>query len=122
MQEIVDSVKHVADIMSEIAAASNEQSSGIGEVNGAINHMDEMTQQNASLVEQAAAAAASMQEQAGSLMQVVSVFKLAQNATVIAMPVHKTVAAPVVHRVATPKKSVKRIAGSRVRQLEWEEL
>ncbi len=122
MQEIVDSVKHVADIMSEIAAASNEQSSGIGEVNGAINHMDEMTQQNASLVEQAAAAAASMQEQASSLMQVVSVFKLAQNATVIAMPVRKTVAAPVVRRVAAPKKSVKRIAGSRVRQLEWEEL
>ncbi|RJF95044.1 methyl-accepting chemotaxis protein [Noviherbaspirillum saxi] len=93
MQEIVNSVKHVADIMSEITAASNEQSSGIEEVNGAIGHMDEMTQQNAALVEQAAAAAASMQEQAANLVQVVSVFN---TGTAIA------VAAPVALRAPAP--------------------
>ncbi len=76
MSEIVGSVKHVADIMNEITAASQEQSSGIEEVNRAIGQMDEMTQQNAALVEQAAAAAESMQEQAVQLAQAVSVFKL----------------------------------------------
>jgi methyl-accepting chemotaxis protein len=79
MQEIVTSVKHVADIMSEITAASQEQSVGIEQVNLAIAQMDEMTQQNAALVEQAAAAAESMQDQAGSLAQAVSIFKLEHN-------------------------------------------
>jgi hypothetical protein len=72
----VASVKHVADIMGEITAASEEQSSGIEEVNRAITQMDEMTQQNAALVEQAAAAADSMQLQAGALAQAIAVFKL----------------------------------------------
>jgi len=77
MGEIVTSVKHVADIMGEITAASQEQSTGIEEVNRAITQMDEITQQNAALVEQAAAAAESLQEQADTLAQAVSVFKLA---------------------------------------------
>ena len=76
MGDMVTSVQHVADIMSEITAASAEQSSGISEVNQAITQMDEMTQQNAALVEQAAAAAESLQEQAGMLAEAVSVFKL----------------------------------------------
>jgi methyl-accepting chemotaxis protein len=76
MGEIVTSVKHVADIMGEITAASQEQSTGIEEVNRAITQMDEITQQNAALVEQAAAAAESLQEQADLLAQAVSVFKL----------------------------------------------
>ena len=76
MQQIVTSVKRVADIMSEITAASQEQSAGIGEVNQAITQMDEMTQQNAALVEQAAAAAQSMQDQAVLLAQAVAVFNL----------------------------------------------
>ena len=76
MNEIVTSVQHVADIMSEISAASQEQSSGIEQVNLAITHMDEVTQHNAALVEQAAAAAQSMQDQAANLAMVVSVFKL----------------------------------------------
>ena len=76
MDEIVTSVQHVADIMSEITAASQEQSAGIEQVNLAITQMDEMTQQNAALVEQAAAAAESMEEQAVTLAQAVSVFKL----------------------------------------------
>jgi methyl-accepting chemotaxis protein len=76
MNEIVTSVKHVADIMNEIASASFEQSEGIEQVNLAITQMDEATQQNAALVEQAAAAAQSLQEQAATLAQAVSVFKL----------------------------------------------
>ena len=76
MDEIVSSVKRVADIMKEITAASQEQSAGIEEVNQAIGQMDEMTQQNAALVEQAAAAAESLQDQAVTLAQAVSIFKL----------------------------------------------
>ena len=81
MKEIVTSVKHVADIMSEITAAGLEQSTGIEEVNRAITQMDEMTQQNAALVEQAAAAAESMEEQAENLARVVSAFKLGAQAS-----------------------------------------
>jgi methyl-accepting chemotaxis protein len=76
MNEIVSSVARVTDIMSEIMAAGAEQSSGIEQINQAVAQMDEATQQNAALVEQAAAAADSLQEQAGSLEQLVSVFKL----------------------------------------------
>jgi methyl-accepting chemotaxis protein len=76
MDEIVVSVKRVTDIMSEIAAASVEQSSGIGQVNQAVSQMDEVTQQNAALVEQAAAAAESLEEQAGTLIQTVAQFHL----------------------------------------------
>lgn len=78
MTQIVTAVKQVADIMSEIAAASAEQSSGIDQVNIAITQMDEVTQQNAALVEEAAAASSSMQDQAANLAATVSVFKLAQ--------------------------------------------
>ena len=76
MQDIVSSVKRVTDIMGEISSASLEQSSGIEEVNLAISLMDQATQQNAALVEQAAAAAESMREQAGSLASSVGVFTL----------------------------------------------
>ena len=76
MQDVVASVRRVSDIMSEISAASREQSTGIEQVNGAIAEMDQVTQQNAALVEEAAAATESMQEQAQNLAQAVSVFKL----------------------------------------------
>ena len=76
MTDIVDSVRRVTDIMGEIVAASQEQSSGIEQVNQAIAQMDDATQQNAALVEQAAAASQSLQEQASQLSQVVAVFKL----------------------------------------------
>jgi uncharacterized phage infection (PIP) family protein YhgE len=76
MDEIVSSVKRVTDIMGEIAAASQEQSAGIEQVNQAITQMDDVTQQNAALVEEAAAAAESLQDQAGKLAQAVSVFRL----------------------------------------------
>ncbi|MDM0019466.1 methyl-accepting chemotaxis protein [Variovorax saccharolyticus] len=76
MEEIVDSVKRVTDIMGEITAASQEQTSGIEQINQAITQMDQVTQQNAALVEEASAAAQSLQEQAGGLVQAVSVFKV----------------------------------------------
>jgi len=76
MEEIVSSVQRVTDIMGEISAASSEQSAGIDQVNGSITSMDEVTQQNAALVEEAAAAAESLVEQAVNLMDTVNGFKL----------------------------------------------
>ena len=76
MDAIVSSVEHVTDIMSEIAAASQEQSAGIEQVNQAVSQMDEVTQQNAALVEEAAAAAESLRNQATWLADAVSVFRL----------------------------------------------
>ena len=76
MEEIVTSIRRVTDIMSEITAASVEQSAGIEQVNLAITQMDEVTQQNAALVEEAAAAAESLEEQAQNLSASVATFKL----------------------------------------------
>ncbi|WP_374359911.1 methyl-accepting chemotaxis protein [Pseudoduganella danionis] len=76
MHEIVDSIGKVTSIMSQISNASEEQSLGIAQVNDAITQMDQVTQQNAALVEQAAAAAESLQEQSGKLNELVAVFKL----------------------------------------------
>ncbi len=76
MTGIVQAVQRVADLMSEIDAASSEQSQGIGQVNVSIAAMDDVTQQNAALVEEAAAAAGALEEQAARLAQVVSGFKL----------------------------------------------
>jgi methyl-accepting chemotaxis protein len=80
MNEIVTAVGNVVTLMSEITRASQEQSTGISEVNRAIGQMDQMTQQNVALVEQAAAAAASMREQARGLEDAVRVFRLASDA------------------------------------------
>jgi methyl-accepting chemotaxis protein len=80
MTEIVTAVENVVTLMNEITRASSEQSTGISEVNRAIGQMDDMTQQNVALVEQAAAAAASMREQARALDDAVRVFRLASDA------------------------------------------
>jgi len=76
MDEIVASITRVTDIMAEITAASAEQSTGIEQVNEAIVQMDQVTQQNAALVEQASAAAEAMMDQAAQLTQIVAVFRL----------------------------------------------
>ncbi|MGB6243156.1 MAG: methyl-accepting chemotaxis protein [Castellaniella sp.] len=76
MQEIVDSINRVTDIMGEINAANREQTTGIEEINSAITQMDDVTRQNASLVEESAAAANSLQSQANTLAQLVSTFNL----------------------------------------------
>ena len=75
MEQVVHSVKQVTSIMQEISVASREQSLGVDEVNKAISHMDEVTQQNAALVEEAAAAANSLAEEAAGVKQAVSLFK-----------------------------------------------
>jgi methyl-accepting chemotaxis protein len=81
MEEIVASIRRVTDIMGEITSASVEQEAGIGQINQAIAEMDSVTQQNAALVEEAAAAAGSLHDQAETLTHLVSVFKLDGGAT-----------------------------------------
>jgi len=76
MEEVVDSVRRVTDIMSEITAASQDQSAGIAQINQAIIEMDNVTQQNTALVAQAATAAQSLQDQAAEVANVVSIFKM----------------------------------------------
>jgi methyl-accepting chemotaxis protein len=76
MQEIIASVQKVSDIIGEIASASNEQSNGIGQINQAVTDLDHMTQQNAALVQQSAAAAASLKEQSHKLTQAMAVFDI----------------------------------------------
>jgi methyl-accepting chemotaxis protein len=80
MHEIVASVQRVTDTLGEISAAATEQSQGIGQVNAAVTQLDQMTQQNAALVEQSAAAAESLKDQAQRLSQSVAVFQLAETA------------------------------------------
>ncbi len=80
MQEVVTAIRRVTDIMGEISAASREQSAGVGQVGEAITQMDQVTQQNAALVEEMAAAAASLQTQSHQLVQTVSVFRLQDGA------------------------------------------
>jgi len=76
MSEIVGSVQRVSDIIGEITAASSEQSDGIGQINTAVTQLDQMTQQNAALVEESAAAAESLKDQAARLAQAVGTFRL----------------------------------------------
>ncbi len=88
MGEIVDSVKRVSDIMKEISAASQDQSAGIQEIGRAIEHMDEMTQQNSAMVEEAASAAASMNNEAEKLTESLDVFKLSSSGMSTARRAH----------------------------------
>nr|WP_316638450.1 methyl-accepting chemotaxis protein [uncultured Roseateles sp.] len=76
MEEVVSAIRRVTDIVGEISAASREQSLGVGQVGEAITQMDQVTQQNAALVEESAAAAESLKQQAGQLVQAVAVFRL----------------------------------------------
>ncbi|MDQ2822142.1 MAG: methyl-accepting chemotaxis protein [Pseudomonadota bacterium] len=110
MDEVVASVKRVTDIMSEIASASQEQSAGIAQVNLSIIEMDGMTQQNAALVEQAAAAAQSLQDQAGELQRVVSVFRLVEGEEMSFAPAPApapVASAPVASRALTVRPPAK---------------
>ena len=126
MDDIVTSVQLVADIISGTAAASQEQRSGIEQVNQAITQMDEVTQQNAALVEQAAAAAESLQDQAGKLAEAVSVFKLdeASYSTRPASPARLAATAALPKRRPAPAKAMaspkKRVAAGGGND-EWEE-
>ncbi|MBO7769023.1 Tar ligand binding domain-containing protein [Burkholderia pseudomallei] len=92
MAEIVQAVRRVTDIMGEISAASEEQSTGIVQVNRAVSQMDAVTQQNAALVEQAAAAAASLEDQTRQMKQIVSAWRV-EGASAAATPAASTSAA-----------------------------
>jgi len=105
MEEIVTSIRRVTDIMSEITAASVEQSQGIEQVNTAITQMDEVTQQNAALVEEAAAAAESLEEQAQNLSASVATFKVDNNATQVVAARASTVVHQVEHKAITARKA-----------------
>jgi len=108
MQEVVDSVQRVSAIIADISNASEEQRTGIEQVNEAITQMDQVTQQNAALVEEAAAAANSMQDQAAALSQVVGVFRIgAQSgaATVSTLKPKTRAAAPRRQELAAPAKA-----------------
>jgi len=113
MEQVVTSIRRVTDIMAEITSASQEQTGGIEQVNQAIGQMDQVTQQNAALVEEAAAAAASMQDQAGKLAEVVSVFRLDRAHSVAApaaRPVTAVPAAPAARAAAAARPAVARKA------------
>ncbi|OWY28651.1 methyl-accepting chemotaxis protein [Herbaspirillum robiniae] len=93
MTRVVESVQHVNAIVNEISVASAEQTEGIQQVNDAISQLDDVTQQNAALVEQAAAAAASMRGQAGNLSQLVSVFNVEGGGASLVVELEETTAA-----------------------------
>ena len=109
MDEVVTSVRQVADIMQEITAASAEQSAGIEQVNQAVLQMDQVTQQNAALVEEAAAAAESLQDQAQTLTELVGVFRLHAQAEHIAVPPASNVT-PLRRPAAAARHGVRRLA------------
>ncbi|OYO29105.1 methyl-accepting chemotaxis protein [Janthinobacterium sp. PC23-8] len=133
MHEVVTSVKRVTDIMSDILSASQEQSSGIEQINIAITQMDDVTQQNAALVEEAAAASQAMQQQVNSLNEVVSVFQIgaaggapraalkltaARASAQHAMPAQRAMPA----RVAAPRAvAMRKPAQAKAAEPEWEE-
>ena len=128
MTEVVDSVKHVTDIMGEILAASQEQSAGIEQVNTAIVQMDEVTQQNAALVEEAAAAAASLNEQAAHLSTVVAVFKVnehqaSRQSVAVQARVEPAVSRPVIApaRRSITSSAPAKVVNSRNADDDWEQ-
>ena len=124
MRQVLDSVQRVTDLMADISAASDEQRSGIEQVNQAVTQMDAVTQQNAALVEQAAAAAQSLQDQAGSLTRTVHMFKLAGGATNGHQPTpvaHAGAHAPagVRERPALRASRVLELGGMKDEELAW---
>ncbi|MDR5740572.1 MULTISPECIES: methyl-accepting chemotaxis protein [unclassified Caballeronia] len=116
MTEVVSSVKRVADLMGAISTASTQQHAGIEQVNVAVSQMDEVTQQNAALVEQASAAAQSMAQQSSELRDVVSVFKVKDNNHIIerqpVMPAATTRPQAARRSAPMPSKAVKPIVAA----------
>ena len=115
MTEVVSSIRRVTDIMSDISAASAEQSAGVSQVGEAVMQMDQVTQQNAALVEEMAAAASSLKSQAGELVQTVAVFQLGHEPMVPRLPLEKVLSQPAavlapVRSDATERRSPDRAA------------
>ena len=137
LDRVVDNFKHLAALVTEISTASREQAEGVGQVTNAVSQMDEATQQNASLVEEAAAAAESLEDQARSLVEAVAIFRLSadeaeaqpapaagprpaapRKAKVSTLPLRPPPPRTARHDQAAPLPKVKRSAGL---DDEWEE-
>jgi len=108
MKDIVSSVQRVGDIIGEITAAASEQSAGIGQVNQSVAEIDRMTQQNAALVEESAAAAESLREQAARLSQVVQQFRLADS---MGFAGHGNFSAPAPQGLSAPEPAPRTLLG-----------
>ena len=108
MKDIVSSVQRVGDIIGEITAAASEQSAGIGQVNQSVAEIDRMTQQNAALVEESAAAAESLREQAARLSQVVQQFRLADS---MGFAGHGNFSAPAPQGLCAPEPAPRALLG-----------
>jgi methyl-accepting chemotaxis protein len=132
MDDVVTSFQLVANLVTEITSASREQSSGIEQVTNAVSQMDEVTQQNAALVEEAAAAAATLEEQARTLVQAVSMFRLAAGDAQVAEPSLRAELAPVTRipaardkaaprKTSAPLPKVRKAAGGAEHEDNWEE-
>ncbi|WP_308936687.1 methyl-accepting chemotaxis protein [Duganella radicis] len=122
MREIVASIQRVTDIMADIQAANSEQSTGIEQINQAIVQMDQVTQQNAALVEESAAASEAMQEQARKLAELVSVFRVEQSGPALAAPSRPRPAPRVAPKtVATLPKPVSSRKTVKETATDWEE-
>jgi len=119
LQEIIQSVKKVSDIIAEIAAASSEQSSGLDQVSKAVMQMDEVTQQNAALVEQAAAASESLDEQARGLDDLMTFFNVGEQTTRVARPASHTAPATKSVKPKAVRPSRKSVAAKS--DEDWEE-
>jgi methyl-accepting chemotaxis protein len=117
-------VQRVTDIMAEISAASQEQSAGIEQVNQTVVQMDETTQQNAALVEEATAAARAMEEQAGHLSDAVSIFRLDERDVLapapVAAPAPRVAARPVA-AAAPARKPTNRAVAAELAEGDWQE-
>ena len=132
LEDILGSVKRVADIVATIAAASSEQASGIDQVNAAVSQMDEMTQQNAALVEESAAAAHALEDQSRELNRLMGFFNTGAAAATLAAPSATEATRPAVKPVAKPaarplaKPAAKaapkpKLAAAKPKNSDWEE-
>ncbi|WP_353152085.1 methyl-accepting chemotaxis protein [Pollutimonas bauzanensis] len=118
MQGIVAEIKQVTDLMSEISAATKEQTSGLGQINDAVLQLSDVTQQNAALVEESATASGSLSEQASLLLDTVSHFKVNHNERQPSV----SVAAPVTrHAAVAHKRLMSKAPVNAVKEGEWEE-
>jgi len=125
LKEILDSIKQVADIVADISTASNEQAGGIEQINKALTQMDEVTQQNSAMVEENAATARTLEQQAGAMDERIGAYKLSSSdSSRVVTPLHKRPAqskpaAPV--RKPAARAVVRSGAATAVAKDEWEE-
>ncbi|QIZ49423.1 methyl-accepting chemotaxis protein [Dickeya zeae] len=126
MTDIVTQAQHVADLISEIGVTTQEQESGISQINQAITQLDSVTQQNAALVEESTSAAESLSEQAGKLVELMSVFNIAHgtatpSSSLSPSPRRQPQTAPALKKPASLKPALKPALASRSNNHDWEQ-